>query len=648
MSDRVLTGSASHSESISRESKNLNRKLVSFTMLLFLTSTLTVALTATTVSAENQVAVTARLERHHVYEASVFEDSVPNVLLNGFSWRSCYIRPRGVDVADAKIETVTPYPNTPGNFPSIDWDPTTADFTVEPVDGHSRYEWSFPGLIPDTEQAAVWIRTNFSVEFEPNFACQRTWNPRITSRSVTQKLTVIFEPSIAGGVHIQVRTVSTPEASATIVRDSASSSPPLRDHWLDEENGRVVGANWAGDCEIGMYILSVDITVFNEIFPETVLYKPSVGIGLGYGPPEPPLVTSDSVTVEDDIDGDGTAESSITYSGTGDYGWQVIIRDEFSIELPSYVAQTGEVSPPVRETPPPQSVVASMALGGGISIGFTALMSLSGLAQSFNSAVSKLPGPDWLKDFLAFHAEEAFEHLTKQETKVRKRRSMTPRELASLVFAAFILLAVFTYVEVDGLPSFTDMRILLATVPSVFLSVGMVFVVSQLLETITAGTLGVWGEFKVWVYGLVAMITTGILFFVPFASPGKVEYGGDLDERKAGLKATMIILSFLMLGLPFYLLYSLGLTTIADAGLMMSVMTACYSAFPIKPLEGEAVFHYKRSLWLLIFVPSFTLFLCVTLNVLPQIAYLLVGIIATALFIVLLYSGKSTHMKESL
>lgn len=647
MSDRVLTRFAVHSETILRESK-IDRKLVSFILLLFLASTLTVAFTATTVSAENQGVVTARLERHHVYEASVFEDSVSNVFLNGFSWRSYYIRPRGVDVADAKIETVTPYPDTPENFPSIDWDPTTANFTVEPLDGHFRYEWSFPGWIPDTKQAAVWIQTNFSVEFEPKFACQRIWNSKITSRSVTQKLTVIFEPSIAGGVHIQVRTVSTPEASATIIRDSASSSPPLRDHWLDEENGKAVGANWGGDCEAGTYVLSIDITVVNEIFPETVLYKPSVGIGLGYGPPEPPLVTSDSVMVEDDIDGDGADESSITYSGAVDYDWRVIVRDEFSIELPSYVAQTSEVVPPVREPPPPQSVVASMALGGGVSIGFTALMSISGLAQSVNSAVSRLPVPDWLKDFLTFYAEETFEPLTKEEIRARKRRLMTRIELASLVFAAIVLLAVFTYVEVNGLPSFTDVRILLATMPSVLFSVVMVFVVSQLLETITARTLDVWGEFKVWVYGLVALITTGILLSVPFASPGKVEYQGDVDERKAGLMATMKILSFLTLGLPFSLFYSFGLATIADAGLMMSMMTACYSAFPFKPLEGEAVFHYKRSLWLLTFLSSFTLFLCVTLNVLPHTGYLLVGIIATVLFTVLLHSGKSARMKESL
>ena len=616
------------------------RKLVAFILLLFLASTFTVALNATMVSAENQSVVGARLQRTYVYEASVFEDSVPNVLLNGFSWRSYCIRPLGVDVGDAKIELVTPYPNTPENLSSIDWDPATADFAVGPVDGSFRYEWSFPGSIRDTEQSCVWVKTNFSVEFEPKFACQRIWNPGITSRSVTQKLTVIFEPSIAGGVHIQVRTVSTPEASATIVRDTASSSPPLRDHWLDEENGRLVGANWAGDCEIGTYTLSVDITVVNEIFPETVLYKPSVGIGLGYGPPDPPPVTSDSVTVEDDIDGDGTAESSITYSGAGDYDWQVTIRDEFSVELPSYVAQTGKAGPPVRETPPPQSVVASVALGGGISIGFTVLMSLSGLAQSVNSAVSRLPFPDWLKDFLTFYAEETFERLTEKEIKARKRRLMTRRELASLVFASIILLAIFVYVEVDGLPNFTDMRFLLAALPSILLSVVMVFVVSKLLETITARTLHVWGEFKVWIYGLVAMITTGILFFVPFASPGRVEYQGDVDERKAGLIATMIILSFLMLGLPFSLFYSFGFATIADAGLMMSMMTACYSAFPFKPLEGEAVFHYKRSLWLLTFASSFTLFLCVTLDVLPHTAYLLVGITASVLFTALLRSAR--------
>jgi hypothetical protein len=324
-----------------------------------------------------------------------------------------------------------------------------------------------------------------------------------------------------------------------------------------------------------------------------------------------------------DADNDGYNEFIV-----GNAEGEVIVYDYLTTQEPK--------ESPVRVTPPPQNALASIIVGAGISIGFTFLMSLSGFAQSFNSMVSRLPIPTWLKDFLSFYAEETFKDRTQKEIKNRKRKFITRKELISLLFAIITLLVVFTYVEVNGLPKFADTSFLIATVPSVLLSVVMIFLVSQLLENITAVTLDVWSEFKIWVYGLIALIITSILFFVPFASPGKTEYQGDIDDRKAGLIALIIILSSLMLCLPFSLFHWFGFPTIADAGLMLTLMTAFYSAFPFKPLGGKAIFRYNRASWLLTFITSFTLFLCITLNILPQIAYLLMGIIAIALFTVLL------------
>jgi len=286
------------------------------------------------VSAENQ-SVVARHQRTHAYEASVFEDSVPNELLDGFPMRNLDIWTYGTNVSDANIEMVTPWP--PERFLWTDYYPPDTNFTTEgPEEGLYTYLWAFGSI---SEQASVRMRIDIPVKFKPGFACQRIWNPLITSRSVTQKLTVIFEPSIAGGVHVHISAKSTPEATVTIIPESNSSDPHFLNEksWLDEENGKVVTVNLGGDCEIETYVLSVDITVENEFFPEPIFYKPSVGIGLGYGP-EPPPITSDFVTVEDDIDGDGLAESTITYSGTGDFIWQEKVRNEYGVELPQYSA----------------------------------------------------------------------------------------------------------------------------------------------------------------------------------------------------------------------------------------------------------------------------------------------------------------------
>lgn len=278
--------------------------------------------------------IVARLERHHVYEASIFEDSVSNVLLNGVPKQSFYIRPlEGATVDSAQMEMVTPYPNEVQYFPSIEWDPGDG-FTVEgPVEGLYSYLWEFG---PISNQAAVWIQTNFTEEFQLPFACHRTWNPWITLENVTQTLTVIFEPSKVGGVHIHVREESTDEASFTIL--SASSTTWPGSFWFDEENGNL-GANWGGDCGIGTYIFYIEIEVENKKFPDPIYYKPSVGLSLSLDTtPDEVVITEDHVTIWDDVDGDGvaTVDERFTYSVTGDDNWQVIMKDDYDVILPSY------------------------------------------------------------------------------------------------------------------------------------------------------------------------------------------------------------------------------------------------------------------------------------------------------------------------
>jgi len=82
-------------------------------------------------------------------------------------------------------------------------------------------------------------------------------------------------------------------------------------------------------------------------------------------------------------------------------------------------------------------------------------------------------------------------------------------------------------------------------------------------------------------------------------------YQGDLDPKRAGLIATSKILSILILAIPSYLFHSLGFPTIGDAGLMMTMMTACYSAFPSKPLEGRAIICYAFNChWRIMSVPT--------------------------------------------
>jgi len=321
-------------------------------------------------------------------------------------------------------------------------------------------------------------------------------------------------------------------------------------------------------------------------------------------------------------------------SWPGDANYEGDISSVYSFSVETIVA-------PVRETPSIQTASAALAVGTGMTVGLTTLMSVSGLARSFNSLIEKLGIPDWLKDFLKFYAEEKFKFLTKEEAEaVKRKRIKLRRQLACLVFCAAILLLVFTYVEVDGFPNFLDTGVLLATLPSILASVVLVFVATQLLMVMAARTLKVWGEFKVWLYGLASLLVTGILLMVPFASPGRMDYEGELSKGKAGITAILSIVCSLTLAIPFYFFYVLGYVTLADAGLLVTMMAACYSAFPFNPLDGEAVFRYNKVVWLVTFTSCFVLFLSVLFNILPHIVYLAAGVVATALFVALLWMSK--------
>ena len=321
-----------------------------------------------------------------------------------------------------------------------------------------------------------------------------------------------------------------------------------------------------------------------------------------------------------------------SWPGDANYEGDVSSLQSFSVEA---------VVAPVRETPSVESASTALAVGTGMTVGLTTLMSISGLARSFNSLLEKLGIPDWLKDFLKLYAEEKFKFLTKEEAEaVKRKRIKLRRQLACLVFCAAILLLVFTYVEVDGFPNFLNIGVLLATLPSILTSVVLVFVATQLLMVMAARALKVWGEFKVWLYGLASLLVTGILLMVPFASPGRMDYEGELSKGKAGLTAILSIVCFLTLNIPFYFFHLLGYVTLADAGLLVTTMAACYSAFPFNPLDGEAVFRYNKVVWLVTFTSCFVLFLSVLFNILPHIVYLVAGVVATALFGALLWASK--------
>lgn len=396
--------------------------------------------------------------------------------------------------------------------------------------------------------------------------------------------------------------------------------------------------NPTGSLPQGFMSLGKFIDVSTDIFPNNITWP--ITIRIYYNDAEIAGVNETTLCI---YYWDAQMGTWVKCSNTG-----VDIQNNFSYATVSNLTVfapfglSGETPIPlVRVLPTVSTALIALTVSTVSTVGFATIMSVSGKAFSFNSAVEKLNIPDWFKDFLKLYGEETFKFLTKKDVEAsRQKRLITRKEVMSLIFSALILLSVFTYIEVNGLPNFFNVGFLAKVLPSVLVSVILVFVVSELIMKASLHLLDVLSDLKIWVYGLVSILISGFIFLVPFAGPCRTEYQGELGKHKTGVIGIMKILSTLMLSVLFYSFNILGFATMADAGLVATLMTAAYSAFPFKPLEGEAIFQFNKLIWLAVFVPSFTLFISVIFDILPRIIYLLTGIIAFIIFISTLLKTK--------
>jgi len=293
-------------------------------------------------------------------------------------------------------------------------------------------------------------------------------------------------------------------------------------------------------------------------------------------------------------------------------------------------------------------IVAEVAvIGAAITATVAALASLGGLGQSLNSAVSRLPLPDELKEFLKLYGEKIFETVDKVKLEALEKAPFIAKgELAALGISALIMTIVFGFVEANGLPRFLDPSVLAAVIPATLLSVCMVSIAEELFEAFCARTCGAYRQFRLWMYGLGAFLISGLLFLFPFASPGITRYQcGEISDKTKGLIILSKMLLLLTLTAPFAGLFMLGFKIVGDAGLLLTLITVCYSLVPLKPLAGKAVFDYRKDISLIALVSAATILYSCTMNLLPHLIYIGVGVVSAFLAAITLNELRKAHSK---
>jgi PKD repeat protein len=286
------------------------------------------------------------------------------------------------------------------------------------------------------------------------------------------------------------------------------------------------------------------------------------------------------------------------------------------------------------------------------------LASLTGLGASFDLAISKLPIPDELKEFLQLYGEKLFETVDKTKLEaLEKVPFITRGEVAALGVSALIATIVFGAEEANGLQSFLTLSGLTNFIPPALVSVCIVIIFAELFEACCARTCRVHKQFRLWMYGTIMFLVSGLVFQFPLGSPGITRYrSGEISKKAKGLFVLSKMLLLLALTLPFAGLLVLGFNTVGEIGLSvgeiglwLTLMTVFSSLVPVRPLVGKALFEYRKEVSLTalaisgILLFSFIYSRLTHVTFLPHVTYLAVGAVSAVLAAITLNQLRKAH-----
>ena len=372
-----------------------------------------------------------------------------------------------------------------------------------------------------------------------------------------------------------------------------------------------------------------------------------------------------TVTVQIDTDGDGDADITDTDDDNDgmpdtwetDKGLDPLNAEDVALDvdgdgltsLQEYL-QGKDPNAPDAETQPQQLYVVAVAVGA-IAAATTAILgglgSLGGLGKAFDSAISKMPVPEKIKEFLQIYGEKLFETVDKAKLEALENAHFISRsETVAFTVSALLTTIVFGSAEANGLQNFLNPSGLVNFIPSALVSAFVIILVGELFEALCARSCNIYRQFKLWMYGTIVFLISGLVFQLPFGSPGITRYrSGEISNKTKGLLVLSKMLWLLALTIPFTGLLMLGFEQVGSMGLKLTLMITCFSLLPLRPLAGKAIFDYRKAISLTALAAAGTLFYSCAANLLPPMAYLATGAVSAFLAAATLIQLKKAKPK---
>jgi len=204
----------------------------------------------------------------------------------------------------------------------------------------------------------------------------------------------------------------------------------------------------------------------------------------------------------------------------------------------------------------------------------------------------------WLAAFVSSKRKMSLEH------KKGSVFAFTKLEALSFAAAVSILTLAYSYVKSQSLIE------ILYFIPLILGTNIVIEFVTETMIKAVARSQGVWGEYRLWYFGLSLFSLSTAAFRTPFSSPKRICYHSQkFTKRSHGLVSTTAVLVPLALAGVFYVLMTNGLTLVGNMGLIICLTFAFFDSLPIPLLNGKDIYDWSKLLWGVLFEATCVLYM---------------------------------------